>query len=98
VIAATFALILVVALIIGLAWLLRRLPGMGSNTGDGIRMITGISLGNKERAMVIEVNGQQLLLGVTSGAVSLLYTLETPLPEKSPVRLAEFASLLKRRR
>jgi len=98
VIAAFLALAFVVALIFGLAWLLRRLPGTGIRTGDGLRVISGVSLGNKERAVVIEINQQQLLLGVTPGAISLLHLLDTPLPEKPPARLPEFATLLKGRK
>jgi len=98
VITAAFALALVIALIFGLAWLLRRLPGTGLCTGDGLRVIAGMSLGGKERAMVVDINGTQLLLGITPGAISLLHTLETPLPENTPARLPAFASLLKRRK
>jgi len=47
---------------------------------------------------VSNINGKQLLLGVTPGAVSLLHTLETPLPENTPARFPEFASLLKGRK
>jgi len=91
---ALLALGLVIGLIFALAWLLRRLPGTGLRPDAGIRVIAGTSLGSKERAVVIEVNGQQLLLGLTPGAVSLLHVLETPLPEKPPARLPEFAPLL----
>jgi len=98
VIPAILALGLVIGLIFALAWILRRLPGTGLRPGDGLRVIAGVSLGNKERAVVIDINGQQLLLGVTPGAVSLLHTLETPLPEKTPARLPEFASLLRNRK
>jgi len=97
VIPALLALALVIGLIFALAWLLRRLPGTGFRPGDGLRVIAGVALGSKERAVVVEVNGEQLLLGVTPGAVSLLHTLNAPLPEPTPARLPEFASLLKRK-
>jgi len=97
VITAILALGAVIGLIFALAWITRRLPGTGLRHGDGLRIIVGISLGSRERAMVVEVNGRQLLLGVTPGAISLLHTLDTPLPEKPPARLPEFASLLKRK-
>jgi len=87
----------VIGLIFALAWLVRRLPGSGLRADEGLRVIAGVSLGSKERAVVVEINGAQLLLGVTPGAVSLLHALDTPLPEKPPVRLPEFASLLKRK-
>jgi len=98
VIAAILALGLVIGLIFALAWIVRRLPGTGLRLDDGLRIIAGVSLGSKERAVVVDINGKQLLLGVTPGAVSLLHILDTPLPEKLPAKLPEFASLLKRRK
>jgi len=98
VISALMALVGVIGLIFGLAWLLRRLPGTGVRTGDGLRVVAGVSLGSKERALVVDVNGQQLLLGVTPAAISLLHTLEQPLPESAPAKLPEFAKLIKSRK
>jgi len=98
VISTFLALALVIGLIFALAWLLRRLPGTGLRQGDGLRVVSGVSLGSKERAVVVEINGHQLLLGVTPGSVSLLHTLDTPLPEPVPARLPEFAKLLKARK
>jgi len=98
VITAILALGLVIGLIFALAWIARRLPGTGLRHGDGLRVIAGVSLGSKERAVVVEINGKQLLLGVTAGAVSLLHTLETPLAEKTSAHMPEFASLLKGRK
>jgi len=97
-ISALAALALVIGLILALAWLLRRLPGTGLRPGDGLRVVAGACLGGKERAVVVEVDGRQFLLGVSSGSISLLHTLSHPLPEKPPARLPEFASLLHRRK
>jgi len=97
-ISALAALALVIGLILALAWILRRLPGTGLRTGDGLRIIAGVALGNKERAVVVEIDGKQFLLGVSPGSISLLHTLEQPLPENPPTRLPEFAQLLKRRK
>jgi len=72
---AALALALVIGLIYALAWLLRRLPGHHLRSNDGLRIISSIPLGNKERAVLLEVNGETLLLGVAPGAVSLLHPL-----------------------
>jgi len=95
---ALAALALVIGLILALAWLLRRLPGTGLHPGTGLRVVAGVYLGSKERAIVVEIDGKQLLLGVSAGSITLLYTLEQPLPETPPARLPEFARLLKRRK
>jgi len=97
-ISALLALALVIGLIFALAWLLRRLPGTGLRPGDGLRVVAGVALGSKERAVVVEINGRQLLLGVTPGSISLLYSLDSPLPEPTPARLPEFAKLLQIRK
>ena len=100
---AFMALLLVLGLILGLAWLLRRLPGAGFRPADGLRVVSSLPLGAKERAVVIEVGGRQLLLGVSAGGVALLHALPEPLPPAEPVRLPQikdlpdFAQLLARR-
>ncbi|RBC05779.1 flagellar biosynthetic protein FliO, partial [Xanthomonas oryzae] len=77
---AIFALLLVLALIVGLSWLLKRMPGSGFRSTEGLRVVTSLAVGAKERVVVVEVNGQQLLLGVTAGGISTLHTLPEPLP------------------
>ena len=52
---AFFALLLVLGLILGLAWMLRRLPGAGFRPADGLRVVASLQLGAKERAVVVEV-------------------------------------------
>jgi len=78
---AALALALVIGLIYALAWLLRRLPGQRLRGNDGLRIISSIPLGSKERAVLLDINGEQLLLGVAPGAVSLLHRL--PAAEES---------------
>ncbi|MCC4604919.1 flagellar biosynthetic protein FliO [Xanthomonas campestris] len=77
---AVFALLLVLALIVGLGWLLKRMPGSGFRSSEGLRLVTSLAVGAKERVVVVEVNGQQLLLGVTPGGITTLHTLPEPLP------------------
>ncbi|MCC4622276.1 flagellar biosynthetic protein FliO [Xanthomonas cassavae CFBP 4642] len=77
---AVFALLLVLALIVGLGWLLKRMPGSGFRSSEGLRLVTSLAVGAKERVVVVEVNGQQLLLGVTACGITTLHTLPEPLP------------------
>lgn len=91
-ISALLALMLVIALILGLAWLLRRMPGNAFNGSAGLRPVASLAVGAKERLLVVDVGGEQLLLGITAGGISLLHTLPRPLPE--PSGGANFASFL----
>lgn len=91
-ISALLALMLVIALILALAWLLRRMPGNAFNGSAGLRPVASLAVGAKERLVVVDVGGEHLLIGVTASQISLLHTLPQPLPE-SPVT-ANFASFL----
>ncbi|MGV8958966.1 MAG: flagellar biosynthetic protein FliO [Stenotrophomonas sp.] len=77
---AVLALLAVLALIVGLGWLLKRLPGTGFRPAEGLRVVASLNVGAKERVVVVEVNGEQLLLGVTAGGISALHRLPEPLP------------------
>lgn len=74
------ALAVVVLLIALCAWLARRcgLAGHAHAHGSSIKVESSYSLGQRERLVVIEVDGQRLLLGVTPGAISRLARLAQP--------------------
>ncbi|KRG62943.1 flagellar protein [Stenotrophomonas humi] len=78
---AVFMLLVVLGLIIGLGWVLKRLPGGAFRPAEGLKVVASINVGAKERVVVVDVNGQQLLLGVTAGGISALHTLPEPLPQ-----------------
>lgn len=78
---ALFSLVLVIGLILALGWLAKRMPGMqrGAATGH-LKVVASIALGPRDRAVVVDVAGTQLLLGVGPGGVRTLHALDTPLP------------------
>lgn len=90
---AVLALLAVLALVIGLGWLLKRMPGSGFRPAEGMKLVASLSVGAKERVVVVEVNGQQLLLGVTAGGINTLHALPEPLPPPAPVRVPDFKNL-----
>ena len=69
-------LVLVVALIAGMAWLLRRLGVARNGAGNTIRVVSGLSLSNKERILVLEIADQWIVVGVSPGGINTLATLE----------------------
>ena len=90
---AVLALLGVLALIVGLGWLLKRMPGSGFRPAEGMRVVASLNVGAKERVVVVEVNGTQLLLGVTAGGINTLHQLPEPLPAPTPARLPDFKHL-----
>jgi flagellar protein FliO/FliZ len=79
----TLALLLVLGVIFALAWLLRQLRGANARVGGAIDVIASVPLGQKERAVLLKVGSNQILLGVAPGQVNTLYVLPEPI---EPVR------------
>ena len=89
------ALLLVVSLILALAWLAKRMPGVGSVTAanPALRVVGSLALGPRERLVVVEVGQTQLLISVGAGGTRALHTLAEPLPAADAAP-SPFASLL----
>lgn len=93
---AVLALVLVVGLILALSWLARRIPGLGGTGGGhpGLRIVGALPLGPRDRLVVVDVGGTQLLLGVGAGGPRTLHTLDQPLPDPPARSAPAFAQLL----
>jgi len=90
----------VLALMVSLAWLFKRtglVKGAGSNAVA--KIIGGVSVGTRERVLVIEVADQWIVVGVAPGRVNTLATMprqEHLVPSAAPAApAANFASWLK---
>ena len=75
------SLALVILLVLGLGWMFKklslRMPG-----NRQIKVICALPLGQRERILVIEIQGKQRVIGVTPQQINLLFELENPLPEE----------------
>lgn len=66
------ALAVVIAIMLLLAWIVKRVGPIASGHQLPVKVIGGISIGNRERVMVIEVADQWLVLGVTVQQINTL--------------------------
>ncbi len=107
----TLSLMLVLAAVFAAAWVVRRLRNFGRPGAGAINIIADVALGTKERAVLIQVGAQQLLIGVAPGRVNTLHVLAEPVrmddaqrggggdelsPSSSPSPRPDFKSILKR--
>jgi flagellar protein FliO/FliZ len=73
------SLLMVLGLIILCALVLKRF-NLTQQGVSQLKVITSLSLGAKERVVVVQAGEQQLLLGVTAQQVTLIERLSEPLP------------------
>ncbi len=86
------ALMLVLAAVAGVAWLLKRLSPHPLAQGSALRIISATAVGQRERVVVVEVDGTWLVVGVAPGQVSALHTMSKPLPQARQPEPAQSAA------
>jgi flagellar protein FliO/FliZ len=75
----TLGMLLVLGLIVAVAWLLKRSGRLQTAAGGGLRILGGLSMGTRERVVLLQVGDTQLLVGVAPGRVQTLHVLDKPL-------------------
>lgn len=71
------AMVLVIALFIVTAWIMRNM-GVGRTSKDGIERLqvkATLSVGNRERILLVEAAGDQVLIGVTQEKINTLHVI-----------------------
>jgi flagellar protein FliO/FliZ len=91
-----FALLLVLGLIVGAAWLLKRTQKLQGNTNAVLKNISALAVGPKERVVVVEVGDDWLVLGVAPGQVRMLHTLPKQALPSGGATTPKFADWLAR--
>jgi len=69
-------LVVVIALILGCAYLLRRFNGVAGTAGSHLKVIASKGLGQRERIVLVEIDDKWLVLGVTAQSINTLHTLD----------------------
>lgn len=92
-------LAVVLGLMAGAAWLLKRMGVAGAGAGNVAKVVGGVSVGNRERVVVVEVADQWIVVGVAPGSVNALSTMprqETiPTPDVTAPGGKNFSAWLK---
>ncbi|MCF7202760.1 flagellar biosynthetic protein FliO [Pseudomonas oligotrophica] len=88
-------LLLVIGLIFLLAWLLRRVQHLNPRGPQAIKLVSSQALGPRERLVLVQVGGEQVLIGLSAGRITPLHVLKEPvlLPDAEPAN-PEFAQRL----
>lgn len=78
-------LALVLGLIVGMAWLIRRM-GSITQVGQGaLKVVGGLSLGQREKIVLVQVGEEtQILVGMAPGQIRTLHVLDKPISVNAP--------------
>ena len=92
----TLGMLLVLGLILAMAWVLKRTGRFQAAAGGGLRILGGLSMGSRERVVLIQAGDTQLLLGVAPGRVQTLHVLDKPVAVRDAAQTGGFAEQLGR--
>ena len=88
-------LVLVLGCIVLVAWLLKRTSGFSSSANGELKIIAGIALGAREKAILLQVGEQQILVGVTPQQIRTLHVLPEAVSQNTSSKENAFADRLK---
>ncbi len=94
---AIAGLVLIVFLIITIGWLIRRVGGVPMMGGQAMKVSAVLSLGGREKVVLVDVGDKQVLLGVAPGRVSHLQSFDEPVIKRTGTQAGEgdFSSTIK---
>jgi flagellar protein FliO/FliZ len=96
----TGGLIMVVVIIFVLAWLIKKMNLTPQSQSGLIKVVAGLNLGARERVVLLEVGGEQILVGLCAGRMDNLHTLKMPINidslavDSAQTKPSKFAQLL----
>ncbi|PJJ19277.1 flagellar protein FliO/FliZ [Janthinobacterium sp. 67] len=70
-----FALMFVLALLIGLAWFMKRYGPKVMGGNNKMRVVSSLNLGGRERIVLVEVADQWIVVGASPGRINALATM-----------------------
>ncbi len=70
-----FSLLLVLAAIVLVAWLLKRMNIVRHSSVNLLKVVGGVAIGQRERIVLVEVQDTWLVVGVGPGQIRTLHTL-----------------------
>jgi len=79
-----FSLLLVLAAVVLVAWILKRINLPQQGAGSLLKVISGVAVGQRERIVLVEINDTWLVVGVAPGQVRTLHSMpkaDLPIPQ-----------------
>lgn len=92
-------MIVVIGIIVALAWLVRRMGRMNGLLSGEIKIVSSLSLGTREKLVLVQVGEEQFLLGATAQQINRIARIKLPITAgatSSPAERLTFQQLYSR--
>lgn len=84
------ALLIVLTVFWVFAKVMRHAHGLSANAHSALKVVGSLSLGQRERVVVIQAGDEQIVLGVTASQINMLHVLPEPLQVNSTAGSTSF--------
>ncbi len=90
------SLVMILVIIFFAAWLLKRFSAFPGGASGHLRVLGALSVGQREKIVLIQAGKEQIVVGVTTSRITLLSKLEQPIKveEMRPMVSGAFATRL----
>ncbi len=85
----------VIGVILLLAWFMRRVGHWQGAPAGTLKVLAGLSLGARERILLVQVGDRQLVVGVAPGRISTLHLMERNIETPGQARARGFPEVLR---
>jgi len=81
-----FGLLIVIGAILVMTWLICRMGHVQARVSGALKILGGLSLGQRERVVLMQIGEQQLVVGITPGNIRTLLVLDKPISVEASVQ------------
>ena len=85
----------VILLLVAVLIMLKRFNGVGGNMTGDMRVVSSVGVGQRERAVLLQVGEQQILVGVGPGNVRPLHVFDAPVVDTQNQSSPSFSDVWK---
>lgn len=78
-------LVVVLVCVVVLSWFARKMNKFNASSNDSLKIISGISMGTREKVILLQAGNEQILVGVTPGNINRLHVLNEPVEDVNTV-------------
>jgi len=76
-------LFVVLMMIFGAGWMMKRFGGFGGVSNANLKVVAGITVGQREKIVVVQAGDVQVLVGIAPGNIRTLHVLDKNIDHES---------------